>query len=86
MKAILIHTTADIGRPGPDYQFGWGRLDANAAVGHLRQDDVLRARYQFGSNVQRTLVMQDTLDAGDSKVYAMVVQDNRNPKDYTSLG
>jgi subtilisin family serine protease len=32
MKALLTNTAADIGRPGPDYQFGFGRLDALAAA------------------------------------------------------
>ena len=26
LKALLIHTADDVGRPGPDYQYGWGYL------------------------------------------------------------
>ncbi len=32
LKALLIHTADDLGRPGPDYQFGWGLLNAKAAA------------------------------------------------------
>ncbi len=31
-KAILIHTAIDKGRTGPDYQYGWGLLDAKSAI------------------------------------------------------
>ena len=29
-KAILIHTADDMGNPGPDYQWGYGQVDATA--------------------------------------------------------
>ena len=32
LKALLIHTATDMGRPGPDYQYGWGYLDTKAAA------------------------------------------------------
>ena len=32
LKALLIHTTDDVGRPGPDYQYGWGYLNVKAAA------------------------------------------------------
>jgi hypothetical protein len=32
LKALLIHTTDDLGRPGPDYTYGWGLIDMQAAV------------------------------------------------------
>ena len=33
LKALLIHSARDLGQPGPDFQYGWGLLDAAAAVG-----------------------------------------------------
>jgi hypothetical protein len=36
LKALLIHTADDLGNPGPDYQYGWGLVDANAAVEHMQ--------------------------------------------------
>ncbi|MEM9479843.1 MAG: S8 family serine peptidase [Verrucomicrobiota bacterium] len=35
MKGLLIHTADDMGRPGPDYEFGWGLINASAAALHL---------------------------------------------------
>ncbi len=32
LKALLIQTAVDLGRPGPDYAFGYGRIDGVAAV------------------------------------------------------
>ncbi len=34
LRAALIHTAEDLGNPGPDYRFGYGHVDALAAV-HL---------------------------------------------------
>jgi hypothetical protein len=39
VKAILVHTATDLGNAGPDYQFGWGALNAQAAVDLVRADD-----------------------------------------------
>jgi hypothetical protein len=32
LKALLIHTADDLGNPGPDYKFGWGLINAQAAA------------------------------------------------------
>lgn len=31
-KALLMHAAVDLGNPGPDYQFGYGRVDADATA------------------------------------------------------
>ena len=36
MKVILAHTAADLGNPGPDYQFGYGSIRAKDAVDFMR--------------------------------------------------
>lgn len=36
LKGLAIHTAHDLGEPGPDYQNGWGLLDAEAAARHLQ--------------------------------------------------
>ncbi len=39
LKALAIHTAREAGpAPGPDYMFGWGLLDANAAYGQAVED------------------------------------------------
>ena len=32
LKALLIHTADDLGTAGPDYQYGWGLINAKAAA------------------------------------------------------
>lgn len=32
LKALLIHAAKDLGRPGPDYEFGWGLIDAEKSA------------------------------------------------------
>lgn len=32
LKGLLIHTADDLGRPGPDYQYGWGLINVKAAA------------------------------------------------------
>lgn len=36
VKAFLIHTTKDLGQPGPDYIYGYGAVDAQAMIDTLR--------------------------------------------------
>jgi hypothetical protein len=38
MKALLIATALDLGRPGPDYAFGHGRIEARVAADALQND------------------------------------------------
>lgn len=32
LKALMIHAADDLGRPGPDYEFGWGIIDAEESA------------------------------------------------------
>lgn len=50
LKGLLLHTADDIGRPGPDYQHGWGLLDGVEAVELLRDHAAhpLKARLTEG--------------------------------------
>ncbi|MFH1641590.1 MAG: S8 family serine peptidase [Nanoarchaeota archaeon] len=38
IKALLIHTAKDLGNPGPDYQFGYGRIDSTYAIDLISSD------------------------------------------------
>ncbi len=38
IKALLLHSARDLGAPGPDYAYGYGLIDARAAVDLLRDD------------------------------------------------
>lgn len=43
-KAILLQTAKDLGRPGPDYQYGWGLLRTDRAVQLLDIDTTTGSR------------------------------------------
>ncbi|MDF7826421.1 S8 family serine peptidase [Pontiellaceae bacterium B12227] len=32
LKGLILHTADDLGRPGPDYQYGWGLMNTRAAA------------------------------------------------------
>ncbi len=36
LKGLIIHTADDLGRPGPDYEFGWGLMNTAAAADHIK--------------------------------------------------
>jgi subtilisin family serine protease len=57
VKAVLVHTSTDLGNAGPDYSFGWGALDAQAAVDLVIADDTA------------TLIHVDQVDVGDTDFY-----------------
>jgi subtilisin family serine protease len=37
IKGLIIHTADDLGRPGPDYSFGWGLMNAKAAADFIER-------------------------------------------------
>ncbi|MGE3163858.1 MAG: S8 family serine peptidase [Planctomycetota bacterium] len=46
LKAILIHSATDLGPAGPDYTFGWGAVNAKAAVDLIRADFVSTSAFE----------------------------------------
>lgn len=61
LKGLAIHTARDLSLPGPDYQTGWGLLDAKAAADHLQ--DRLR---------NPVALVEDSLENGDEWVLRLV--------------
>lgn len=59
LKALLINTAVDKGNAGPDYQYGWGLLDAKAAVDLVNQS---RDHIRYG-----------VLSDGESTAYQLTV-------------
>jgi len=41
IKALMINTALDLGEPGPDFQFGFGEIQAQAAVDAVRERHAL---------------------------------------------
>jgi hypothetical protein len=61
LKALLIHTADDVGRPGPDYQYGWGYLNVKSAA------DVILAHK--GSLAVPKMVDDSISNASETKSY-----------------
>lgn len=46
IKAILLNTADDLGRRGPDFEYGWGRPHLGRALSSLREQPILAAAVQ----------------------------------------
>ncbi|MFO7723821.1 MAG: S8 family serine peptidase [Bacteroidales bacterium] len=57
MKSILMNTADDLGNPGPDFKFGYGRINAGRA----------------GKVIKDTLWHTDLISQGDSLTYNLTV-------------
>ncbi|NDE85286.1 MAG: hypothetical protein EB056_04570, partial [Verrucomicrobia bacterium] len=53
LKGLLIHTADDRGNPGPDYQYGWGLINAQAAVDLIRDQK---------ANTNKLRLIEGTID------------------------
>lgn len=68
IKNVLCNSARDLGNPGPDYKFGFGRIDALAAVRILEQN-------RYTSNSISILQSQDfniTVPAGSTRLKVML--------------
>jgi len=71
LKGLLIHTADDIANPGPDYQTGWGLINAKAAV------DVIRDQK---ANTNKLRIVEGTLDSVTNRsVSHRFLWDGTNP-------
>jgi hypothetical protein len=61
LKALLINTAEDLGNPGPDYVYGFGLLQTQAAVDAILADGVSSS------------IDNGQLDIGQADTYAVVV-------------
>ena len=68
IKAVLLNTAYDLGNPGPDFRFGWGRVDAGRALHTLAEDQWLEGSVDQGDSATHVL----TLPPGLAEVRVMV--------------
>ncbi|MDZ8118371.1 S8 family serine peptidase [Pontiella agarivorans] len=59
LKALIIHTADDLGRPGPDYQFGWGLMNTRRTAQQM--DDL------FAGN--RIAIKEERLRSGETDIF-----------------
>lgn len=71
LKALMVHGARDLGRAGPDYEFGWGLIDASASVALIDQQRWLVD--QLSTTGPTTLNLPITVAAGTPSLKATVV-------------
>ena len=50
IKATLLNTATDLGRPGPDYEYGWGQVHAARALDVLKNSQFITGNITDGNN------------------------------------
>lgn len=55
IKALLLNTADDQGRPGPDYAYGWGRVNGARALESLDNKQYLSASIRHGSSAKHNI-------------------------------
>ncbi|MDP2188994.1 MAG: S8 family serine peptidase [Sphingobacteriaceae bacterium] len=60
LKAAMLNTAQDLGNPGPDFRFGWGRINALRAV----------------QTIENNRFFTGNISTGDSAVHALQVPAN----------
>ncbi len=62
LKGLIIHTADDLGRPGPDYSYGWGLMNTLAAADHLKD-------YADGVSIKLTEATVTTSQRSDTYLF-----------------
>lgn len=57
MKAIIMNTADDFGNVGPDYKFGWGRVNALQAIKTIEDGRFLSSTVSNGANNTHSIVV-----------------------------
>lgn len=68
MKAIIMNTADDFGNVGPDYKFGWGRVNAYQAIKTIEEGKYISSSIINGGNNTHQIVVP----AGVKEVKVMV--------------
>jgi hypothetical protein len=65
----MLNTADDMGRPGPDYDFGWGRVNAKSAYEAMKNNQYVDGNIQQDSTQSHTIVVP----AGVKRLKVMVL-------------
>lgn len=68
IKACMLNTAEDIGNPGPDFTYGWGRVNALRALRTLEENRYLTDSITQGGTNTHSI----TVPAGTSEIRVMV--------------
>ncbi len=55
IKAVMLNTAEDLGNPGPDFRFGWGRVNALRAVQTLEQNRYVTGVLSQGDSASHSI-------------------------------
>ncbi len=59
IKAVMLNTANDLGEPGPDFQFGWGLVNAWRAVLTLEEGRFLEGEVAQNATATHTIVVPE---------------------------
>ncbi|GAB4255884.1 MAG: hypothetical protein Kow0079_12870 [Vicingaceae bacterium] len=68
IKAAVLNTGEDLGNPGPDFKYGWGRINARRAYNLLSAGNYLNATVSQGGSNNHTI----TVPANTKQLRVMV--------------
>jgi hypothetical protein len=96
IKGIMLNTADDLGRKGPDYDFGWGKVHAARALEALQQQQYTRRLINQGgvqnisipvpANTKEVKIMLYWTDAQGSPVAAQALVNDLDLKAYAPNG
>lgn len=62
IKATLLNTAVDFGRPGPDFEYGWGQAHGGRALDLLERKDHLKDQISQGQQNTHRVIIPDNVD------------------------
>ena len=68
LKGIMLNTADELGNPGPDFYYGWGRLNALRAVRVIENNQFMADTVAHNDSVSHTI----TVPAGVAEIKVMV--------------
>ena len=86
VRQILRDSADDIGDPGFDISFGYGRINANAALGDLTDNGIATITHPgFNETVQDTIAVSGTASADNLSTWMLEYGQGVLPSSWTSL-
>ena len=69
IKALMLNTAEDLGRPGPDFEFGWGRLNIGRAIKTLNDGQYFQNSIEHHYQKYHQIVIPEGIKEARIMVY-----------------
>jgi hypothetical protein len=69
MKAIVLNTAEDLGNTGPDYIYGWGRINARKAYDVIENSSFTSGSLSDGDSTEFTLIVPPGMSSARFMLY-----------------